>query len=201
MDGGGNELQRRGRERGGSERELGQGEGEGSASDFIEGKGGRAEVTGVLYGGHEWRRFLPWRVMGSNGSINSRRRMDEGSARAQAQGRGCSAFGLSAGCGSRTATQSGRAPGRGRGRASRAPGRGSVGSGRMVWAVQERGVVRPVVGDAWCGRLRLARRLLTAFGTGRGRRESAEWERERGWGREKQVAAASRKEPGEGRAA
>jgi hypothetical protein len=71
----------------------------------------------------------------------------------------------------------------------------------MVWAVQERGVVRPVVGDAWCGRLRLARRLLTAFGTGRGRRESAEWERERGWGREKQVAAASRKEPGEGRAA
>jgi hypothetical protein len=51
------------------ESELEQGEGEGSASDFIEGKERRAEVTGVLHGGHEWRRFLPWRVMGSNSGI------------------------------------------------------------------------------------------------------------------------------------
>jgi hypothetical protein len=47
-DGSGSELRRQGRERGGSERELWQGEGEGSASDFIEGKGGRAEVAGCF---------------------------------------------------------------------------------------------------------------------------------------------------------
>jgi hypothetical protein len=41
----------------------------------------------VLHGGHEWRRFVPWRIIGSNGSVNSKRRTDGGSARAQARAR------------------------------------------------------------------------------------------------------------------
>jgi hypothetical protein len=108
--------------------------------------------------------------------------MDGGSARTQARGRECSASGLSAGRGSRTAAQSGRAPGRDRGRASRAPRRGSAVSGRAVRALQGRGVVWPVVGDARCSRLQLARGLLTPFGTGRGRRECRVEEREVGEG-------------------
>jgi hypothetical protein len=59
---------------------------EGLDSGFIE-RGRKSRGRRVLHGSHEWRRFLPWRVIESNGSINSRRRTDGGSARAQARAR------------------------------------------------------------------------------------------------------------------
>jgi hypothetical protein len=59
---------------------------EGLGWGFIE-RGRKSRGRQVIHGGHEWRRFLPWRVIESNDSINSRRRTDGGSARAQARAR------------------------------------------------------------------------------------------------------------------
>jgi hypothetical protein len=119
---------------------------EGLGSGFIE-RGRKSRGRRVLHGGHEWRRFLPWRVIESNGSINSRRRTDGGSTRAQARAR-------------RLGARRGRFLGAGRARARRVV---EARRGRAIGASGWRGNGRKVFGRGRSGRA-LARGLLAALG-------------------------------------